>query len=166
MVSAALAGLMEWAKSDCAPAIPDPSALLAHLDDLGCRVVLVDGQPAIRGNTAAITPDLIRMMKHSRDAIIQMLEAAGPSTAQPQPDENRSGIRLDPKTGKLHLFGSPDPQWLKGQGWKWDQNRRRYMASYPHDREDATPKYMIGGGPRLPDDYPEIIYAPDNNEDA
>ncbi|PYD68299.1 hypothetical protein CFR76_15795 [Komagataeibacter swingsii] len=162
MVSVALAGLMEWAKSDCAPAIPDPSALLAQLDDLGCRVVLVDGQPAIRGNTAAITPDLIRMMKHSRDGIIQMLEAAEPSPAH----ENRSGIRLDPKTGKLHLFGSPDPQWLKEQGWAWDQNRHRFMAPYPHDRDDATPEHMIGGGPRLPDDYPQITYAPDSNEDA
>ena len=166
MVSVALAGLMEWAKSDCAPAIPAPSALLAQLDDLGCRVVLVDGQPAIRGNTAAITPDLIRMMKHSRDAIIQMLEAAEPSPAQAPAHEDRSGIRLDPKTGKLHLFGSPDPQWLKEQGWAWDQNRHRFMAPYPRDRDDATPEHMIGGGPRLPDDYPEITYAPDSNEDA
>lgn len=101
-----------------------------------------------------------------RDAIIQILEATGPSPAQAPAHEDRSGIRLDPKTGKLHLFGSPDPQWLKEQGWAWDQNRHRFMAPYPRDRDDATPEHMIGGGPRLPDDYPEITYAPDSSEDA
>lgn len=59
---------------------PDAAALIKELDSLGCEIALVDGGPVIRGNKAAITPDLLDLLKAGREQIIEYL------TAQPSPD--------------------------------------------------------------------------------
>lgn len=59
---------------------PDAAALIKEVEWLGCEIVLVDGRPVIRGNKAAITPDLLDMLKAGREQIIKHL------TAQPSPD--------------------------------------------------------------------------------
>ncbi|MFT8862839.1 MAG: hypothetical protein ABF916_07615 [Acetobacter fabarum] len=145
-------------------AAPPPSVddLLSEVERLGCRIDLVDCQPVIRANSAALTPSLLAMLKENRSAIIARLSdraaLAGPLSASIISE--RSGIRKDTATGKLHLFGNPSPVWLKKQGWAWDDRQRRFVATYPHDRADPRPCDMIGGGPPLPADYPEIIFEP------
>lgn len=56
------------------------AALIKELDSLGCKIVLKDGGPVIRGNKAAITPDLLDLLKAGREQIIEYL------TAQDSPD--------------------------------------------------------------------------------
>lgn len=59
---------------------PNPAALIKELEWLGCEIVLRDGRPVIRGNKAAITPDLLDLLKAGREQIIEYL------TAQVSPD--------------------------------------------------------------------------------
>lgn len=47
------------------------AALIKELDSLGCKIVLKDGGPVIRGNKAAITPDLLDLLKAGREQIIE-----------------------------------------------------------------------------------------------
>lgn len=128
------------------------AGLFSELEWLGCSVALVQGAPVIRGNRAAITSDLLALLKENRAAIIAHLSehqgeaAEGGTSVQPLSDaslRNDAGIRKDPDSGKLHLFGDPCPRWLKEQGWEWDARRCRFLAPYPHDREDPPPHYFV-----------------------
>ncbi|CCT60398.1 hypothetical protein [Acetobacter pasteurianus] len=144
------------------------SFLLKEIEDLGAHIVLADGQPVIRGDRSIISPDLLARLKEGRALIIEHLReqaAHSPERAEGI-EQERSGIRKDMETGKLHVFGNPSSQWLMAQGWEWDKHRRRFMAPYPFDREDPHPSCMIGGGPKLPDDYPELMFEPQNVQAA
>ncbi|GBQ61120.1 hypothetical protein AA0313_2606 [Acetobacter indonesiensis NRIC 0313] len=177
MVSKALSALMEWAEDKQADAsgslpVPDnsepaeinPAALIKELDFLGCEIVLNDGTPVIRGNKAAITPDLLDLLKAGREQIIKHLTAQASqgheqeaTSEPPQPESlparhcEQSGIRRAPETGKLHIFGDPDPRWLKEQGWEWNEQRRRFMAPYPHDKGNPHPRFFVSARPAKKD---------------
>lgn len=173
MVSKALSGLMDWADglpephvsssssdgTSCAPHT-DAAALIKEVEWLGCEIALADGKPVIRGNKAAITPDLLDRLKATRTEIVQHLTEQAPSisadatmsapaapTASLAGELEQSGIGRDPDTGKLYLFGGPDPRWLKEQGWEWNNQRRRFMAPFPQDREDPPPRFIITASP-------------------
>lgn len=149
--------------------VPPPvDGLISEVERLGCQIDLVAGQPVLKGNSAALTPSLLAMLKENRSAIIARLsERAAPTkTLSFSITPEHSGIRKDAATGKLHLFGNPSPAWLREQGWEWDKRRRRFMAPFPFDRADPRPCDMIGGGPSLPADHPEIIFEPQNEEAA
>lgn len=173
MVSKALSGLMAWA--DGLPMAHDSSspyhetpaaqhtdavALIKEVEWLGCEIALADGRPVIRGNKGAITPDLLDRLKATRAEIVRYLTEQPPSVStaatvsgpaapasSPAGDLEQSGIRQDPDTGKLYLFGGPDPRWLKEQGWEWNEQRRRFMAPFPQDREDPPPRFIITASP-------------------
>lgn len=173
MVSKALSGLMDWADgltvphdsssssdgTSCAPHT-DAAALIKEVEWLGCEIALADGRPVIRGNKAAITPDLLDRLKATRAEIVRHLTAQASPDHEPmavsqqhQPGplpiehDAQSGVRRNPKTGKLHIFGAPDPRWLKEQGWEWNEQRRRFMAPFPQDREDPPPRFIITASP-------------------
>ena len=148
---------------------PPPSAcniagLLNEVDWLGCRIELVDGKPVLKGNRSAIPSEVMDLLKEHRAQIIDYLtsQAAYQPDVAPATGRAQSGIRKDATTGKLHLFGNPNPAWLEKQGWKWSDRQRRFVATYPFDREDPRPRDMIGGGPCLPADFPNIILEPQN----
>lgn len=144
-----------------------PGALIAEVEGCGCYLALVDGRPCVKGNRKTMPAHLLERLKANRDAVIQYLrerEQAAPP-AYNQITQERSGIRLDKSTGKLHTFGSPSSDWLRAQGWEWDRNRRRFMAPYPFDREDPHPSCMIGGGPKLPKGFPDVMYEPEPQEE-
>ncbi len=144
-----------------------PGALIAEVEGCGCYLALVDGRPCVKGNRKTMPAHLLERLKANRDAVIQYLMEQDPVVPPPsiQTMQPRSGIRLDKTTGKLHTFGSPSPEWLKAQGWEWDRNRRRFMAPYPFDREDPHPSCMIGGGPKLPKGFPDVMYEPEPQEE-
>lgn len=135
--------------------------LINELARIGCRIVLVEGRPVIRGNRVAISSDLLARVKKNREAIVESLEVL---LSDDQTSYRQAGIRLDKETGKMHIFGDPSSEWLRAQGWKWDRRRHRFMAPYPFDREDPHPSCMIGGGPKLPAGFPEVIYEPEHRE--
>ncbi|MFT8473344.1 hypothetical protein [Acetobacter persici] len=173
MVSKPLSALMEWSEAQQtntsgSPPAPDTpelggvnaAALIKELDFLSCEIVLKNGGPVIRGNKAAITPDLLDRLKATRADIVQHLteqaastsndatmNAAPASPASLAGELEQSGIRRDPDTGKLFLFGGSDPRWLKEQGWEWNEQRRRFMAPFPQDREDPPPRFIITASP-------------------
>ncbi|MGO2958787.1 MAG: hypothetical protein ACTIDN_07085 [Acetobacter sp.] len=177
MVSKAISTLMEWAEDKQADASVLPSApsnhpsaginaaaLIKELEWLGCEIVLKDSQPVVRGNKAAITPDLLDLLKAGREQIIEHLTAQAredyeqeAASEPPQPVSlpathcEQSGIRRDPETGKLHIFGDPDPRWLKERGWEWNEKQCRFMAPYPHDRSDPHPRYFVSARPAKKD---------------
>lgn len=172
MVSMALKDLSDWFDAQESPGKqaepPGPDyadALLRELDWCGCRVVLVDGRPSLRGNVQAVEPDTLALLKEHRAEIIARLEeqaGGGEMPARAEP----SGIRRHPETGKLHAFGNPSPAWLRGQGWTWCDQRRRHMAPYPHDRDDPPPHLTIDGGHPRPPVFPDVIHEPSDNGDA
>ncbi|MPQ73631.1 hypothetical protein [Acetobacter senegalensis] len=131
------------------PVAHDVAGLLREVERLGCRIVLDGTQPVIRGNGAALPPSLLAMLKENRAAIIARLSEraalAEPLSGSITPEH--SGIRKDPATGKLHLFGDPSPAWLEKQGWEWNDQRRRFMAPFPQDREDPPPRFIITASP-------------------
>lgn len=146
------------------PMIRDIDGLLSETERLGCRIILDGTQPVIRGNGAALPPSLLAMLKENRAAIIARLGERAALT-EPLSDSitpEHSGIRKDATTGNLHLFGNPSPAWLKKQGWERSDRQRRFVAPFPFDRGDPLPHFMIGGGPGLPADFPEIIFETHN----
>jgi hypothetical protein len=150
------------------PMIRNIDGLLSETERLGCRIILDGTQPVIQGNGAALPPALLATLKENRAAIIARL---GERVALAEPLSGsvtleHSGIRKDPATGKLHLFGNPSPAWLKKQGWEWSDRQRRFVAPFPSDRGDPLPRFMIGGGPGLPADFPEIIFETHNKGEA
>lgn len=178
MVSKAISTLMEWAEDKQADASALPSspsnhpsaginvaALIKELEWLGCEIVLKDSQPVIRGNKAAITPDLLDLLKAGREQIIEHLAAqASPDNEVEPPNQTaqmpeplsaklceQSGIRRDPETGKLHIFGDPDSRWLKERGWEWSEKQARFVAPYPHDRGDPHPRFFVSARPAKTD---------------
>ncbi len=64
------------------------AALIKELDFLGCEIVLRDGGPVIRGNKAAITPDLLDLLKAGREQIIEYLTAQDSPDNEPAPPED------------------------------------------------------------------------------
>ncbi len=144
------------------------SFLVKEIESLGAHIVLADEQPVIRGDRSVISPDLLVRLKENRALIIEHLKEQAAHSAERMEgiEQERSGIRRDMETGKLHVFGNPSSQWLMAQGWEWDKHRRRFMAPYPFDREDPHPSCMVGGGPKLTDDYPELMFEPQNEQAA
>ncbi|MCP1242737.1 hypothetical protein [Acetobacter lambici] len=146
------------------PVAHDVAGLLREVERLGCRIDLVDGQPVLKGNGSAIPSAVMGMLRENRTLIIDHLARTDMHTSDCalHVECEQSGIRRNPETGKLHLFGDPSPHWLQEQGWEWNERRRRFTAPYPFDREDPRPRDMIGGGPCLPADFPNIILEPQN----
>lgn len=154
---------VEPRSAEASPSVAwDAAGLLSEVGRLGCRIDLVGGQPVLKGNRSAIPSEVMDMLRGNRSQIIDHLARAGlhPSDCAYHVECEQSGIRRNPETGKLHLFGDPSPRWLREQGWEWNERRRRFTAPYPFDQDDPPPRFMVGGGPSLPADYPEIIFEP------
>lgn len=144
------------------PVAHDVAGLLREVERLGCRIDLVDGQPVLKGNGSAIPSAVMGMLRENRALIIDHLARTDIHTSDCtlHVEREQSGIRRNPETGKLHLFGDPSPHWLREQGWEWNERRRRFTAPYPFDQDDPPPRFMVGGGPGLPFDLPNVIFEP------